>query len=105
MVRVSKQNATVFLSLFNLECRPCGGLEDLPNAVLALGGAFQISEGIDLLGHSSAVLRLDGLLFHLGQLLDGVWVVAEVLLVTYQDNWHVGTEMFHFGSPFLRYVL
>ena len=63
----------------DLEGGPGGCLEDLPDALLAFGGALEVGKGIDLLRHGSPLLWLHGLLLHLAQLLDCVGVVAEVL--------------------------
>ena len=63
----------------DLERRPGGRLEDLPDSLLALGRALEVGEGVDLLGHRPTLLGLDRLLFHLAQLLDRVGVVAQVL--------------------------
>ena len=63
----------------DLERRPGGRLEDLPDALLALGRALEVGEGVDLLGHRPTLLGLHRLLLHLAQLLDRVGVVAQVL--------------------------
>ena len=56
-----------------------GGLEHLPDALLALGGALQVGEGVDLVGHGAALLGLHGFLLHLAQLPHGGRVVPQVL--------------------------
>ena len=65
--------------LSHLQSSPGGSLEDLPDALLALGRALEVGEGVDLLGHRPALLGLHRLLLHLPQLLDRVRVVAQVL--------------------------
>lgn len=44
-------------------------------------------------------------LFHLGQLAACVFIIAQVLLVAYEDDGNIGTEVFDLGSPFLWNVL
>ena len=44
-------------------------------------------------------------LLHLGELPAGVLVVAQVFLVSHQDNWNVGAEVFDLRGPLLRDVL
>ena len=66
-------------ALTDLERGPGGRLEDLPDALLALGRALEVGEGVDLLGHGPPLLRLHWLLLHLPELLDRVGVVAQVL--------------------------
>ena len=63
----------------NLECRSGGGFEHLPDSLLALGGALEVGEGVDLLRHGPALLRLHRLLLHLVQLLDSVRVSTQIL--------------------------
>merc|ERR1719327_694609 len=82
-----------------------GSFEDLPNSLLALGGALEVGEGVDLLGHRPPLLRLHWLLLHLPELLDCVGVVAEVLLVADRDDGDVGAEVFHLWRPLLGDVL
>ena len=65
----------------NLQGGSSGSFEDLPDALLAFGGALEVGKGIDLLRHGSPLLWLHGLLLHLAQLLDCVGVVAEILKV------------------------
>lgn len=44
-------------------------------------------------------------LFHLGQLPACVFIVAQVLLIAYEDDGNVGTEVFDLWSPLLWNVL
>lgn len=44
-------------------------------------------------------------LFHLGQLPARVFIVTKILFVTHKNDGDVGTEVFHFGGPFLWNVL
>ena len=56
-----------------------GSLEHFPDSLLALGATLEVGEGIDLLSHGSALLRLHWLLVHLTQLFDRVWIVSKIL--------------------------
>lgn len=53
--------ASVF-AFAHLQRRPGGHLKHIPNTILGLGGALQVSESIDPAGHVSAFLRLHRLL-------------------------------------------
>ena len=75
----SEENARFLFLLLDLQRRPGGRLKDLPNSLLRLGRAFEVSKSVNLLGHGAAVLGLDRLLLHLGQLLDGVGIVSQIL--------------------------
>lgn len=44
-------------------------------------------------------------LFHLGQLPARVLIVTKILFVAHEDDGDIGTEVFHFGGPFLWNVL
>ena len=65
----------------NLKGSSGGSFEDLPNSLLALGGALEVGEGVDLLGNDPPLLRLHWLLLQFPELLDCVGVVAEILKV------------------------
>ena len=93
------------LLLLDLQRGLGGCLEHLPHALLTLGGALQVGEGVDLLSHGPTLLRLHRLLLHLGQLLDRVGIVSKILFVANKDDGDVGTEVFDLRSPFLRDVL
>ena len=56
-----------------------GSLEHFPDSLLALGATLEVGEGVDLLGHGAALLRLHGLLLHLTQLFDRVGIVSKIL--------------------------
>ena len=75
----SEENARFLFLLLDLQRRPGGRLKDLPNSLLRLGRAFEVSKSVNLLGHGAAVLGLDRLLLHLGQLLDGVGIISQIL--------------------------
>lgn len=51
------------------------------------------------------MLEAETHLFHLGQLPTCVFIISKVLLVAHKDDGDVGTEVFHFGCPFLWNVL
>jgi hypothetical protein len=72
---------------------PGGGLEDLPDALLALSRALEVGEGVDLLGHGAALLRLHRLLLHLAQLLDRVLVTAQVLPADRENKFQIETRI------------
>lgn len=46
----------------HLQRRPGGHLKHIPHPVLGLGGALQVSESVDVVGHYSGFLRLHRLL-------------------------------------------
>ena len=71
------------LLLLDLQRGLGGCLEHLPHALLTLGGALQVGEGVDLVGHGAPLLRLHRLLLHLPQLPHRRGVVPEVL----QGQW------------------
>ena len=85
----------------DLEGGPGGCLEDLPDALLALGGALEVGEGVDLLGHRPTLLRLHRLLLHLPQLLDRVRVVPQVLL----HRRKISVSWFSMGSTLDRFQI
>lgn len=62
-----------------LQGGPSRGLEHFSHTLLALGAALQVGEGVNLLGHGAALLRLHGLLLHLAQLFDRVWIIPKIL--------------------------
>ena len=66
----SEENARFLFLLLDLQRRPGGRLKDR---------AFEVSKSVNLLGHGAAVLGLDRLLLHLGQLLDGVGIISQIL--------------------------
>jgi len=106
MTRLNElENGTSLLLFLVLEGGPGGRLEHLPHALLALGRALEVGEGVDLLGHGAPLLGLHRLLLHLPQLLDRVGVVAQVLLVADQDDGDVGAEVLDLGRPLLGDVL
>jgi hypothetical protein len=86
-----------------LEGGPGGCLKDLPDALLALGGALQVGEGVDLLGHGAALLRLHRLLLHLPQLLDRVLVTAQVLPAEREQVVQLVLVLAHLDTMFKTY--
>ena len=56
-----RASASVF-AFAHLQRRSGGHLKHIPNAILGLGRALQVSKSIDAAGHVSAFLRLDRLL-------------------------------------------
>lgn len=62
-VDCSQHRASIFFSVFaHLQRRPGGHLKHIPDPVLGLGGALQVSESAYPAGHISAFLRLHRLL-------------------------------------------
>lgn len=62
-VHRSQHRAFAFFSAFaHLQRRPGGHLKHIPDPVLGLGGALQVSESVDPVGRVSAFLRLHRLL-------------------------------------------
>lgn len=54
--------APALLVLADLQARTCGHLKDLPHALLGLGRALEVAEGIDPVGHVSPLFWLHRLL-------------------------------------------
>lgn len=79
--RFLQKRTSVLLLLFHLQCCTCCSFKDLTNSLFRFGRAFQISECINFLKHSFSFLRLYWLLFHLGQLLNCVWIISEIFFV------------------------
>lgn len=52
----------LLLALAHLQRRSGGHLENVPHAVLGLGGALQVSESADPVGHIAGIIHLDGFL-------------------------------------------
>ena len=100
-----EQDALFRPSLSKLKGGPGSSIEDLPNFLLALGGALVVGKGVDLLGHGASLLQLHRLLLYFPKFLDRVWVVAEVLLVADEDDGDVGAELLHLWRPLLWDVL
>lgn len=62
-VNCSQHRASVSVFAFaHLQRRSGGHLKHIPDTILGLGGALQVSESIDPAGHVSAFLRLHRLL-------------------------------------------
>ena len=91
--------------LLHLQRRPGGRLEHLADALLRLGRTLEVAERVNLLRHGASLLVFHWLLLHLLQFLDRVGVVSQILLVSHQDDRHVGTEVTHLGGPLLGDVL
>lgn len=78
-----------------------GVLEHLADTLVGLGRALKVLVGTDLLANVLTLLRRDGLLARLAQLLDGLGVVAEILLAANQDDGQTLAEMQNLGDPLL----
>ena len=100
-----EQDALFRPSLSKLKGGPGSSIEDLPNFLLAPGGALVVGKGVDLLSHGASLLKLHRLLLNFSEFLDGVWVVAEVLLLADEDDGDVGAELLHLWRPLLWDVL
>ena len=103
--KLSEQDALFRPSLSKLKGGPGSSIEDLANFLLAPGRALVVGKGVDLLSHGASLLKLHRLLLHFSEFLDGVWVVAEVLLVADEDDGDVGAELLHLWRPLLWDVL
>ena len=101
----SKQSARVALLAADDEGRLGGLFEHLADALFGFGGAFEVGDGADGIGHSLALVGFERRLVHLLQLPFGVVVVPQILLVAHEDDGHVGAEMPHFRRPLLRDIL
>jgi hypothetical protein len=74
-------------------------LEDLANTLVGLGRALEVLVGLDLLADLLTLLRRDGLLASLPQLLDGLLVVSEILLASDEDDRQALAEVKNLGDP------
>ena len=102
--KLLEQDALFRPSLSKLKGGPGSSIEDLAN-FLVPGGALVEGKGVDLLSHGASLLKLHRLLLHFSEFLDGVWVVAEVLLVADEDDGDVGAELLRLWRPLLWNVL
>ena len=64
---------------FHLQGGHGSSLEHFPDALIVLGAALKVGEGVDLLCHSATLCRRHKLLVHLPQFLDPVWIVSKIL--------------------------
>lgn len=92
------------LVLSDLKASPSGHFEHLPHPFFGLRRAFEVTKGTDAVGHIPAFLGSNWLLLHLGQLSSGVFVLPKVLLVSHQDDGHIGAEVLHLWGPLFRDV-
>lgn len=81
-----------------------GGLEDLADTVTRLGRALDVALGANLLGDSKTLLARDGTLVHAGKVLDGLGVVAQVLLASNENDGEAVAEVEHLRDPLRRLV-
>ncbi|KYN30894.1 hypothetical protein ALC56_14706 [Trachymyrmex septentrionalis] len=79
--------------------------ENFPYTFLAFGRTLKVGESIDFFRHGPTLLRLNWLLFHLAELLDGIRIIAQVFFVSNKDNGHVWAEVLHLRCPLLGNVL
>lgn len=85
--------------LLRQESSASGVFEHLTDALVGLGGTFEVFVGADLLANFLALFRSDRLLRGLVQLLDRLLVVSEILLTSNKDDRKVVAEMENFGDP------
>lgn len=98
------------------QSRAGGGLKDLANTLVGAGRALEVLVGTDLLANfltlhgqlarplstikkDAYLLRADGLLGGLVQLLNGLGVVAQILLAANKDDWEALAEVKDLGDP------
>lgn len=122
----SLQNQALLAGLFGLvglqQGRAGGGLEDLAHTLVGAGRALKVLVGTDLLAdlltlyHTGLVkpldvvrasrrtylLRGDRLLRGLGELLNSLGVVAQILLAANKDNGKTLAEVQNLGNPLQR---
>jgi hypothetical protein len=77
-------------------------LEYLADTLVGLGRALEVLVGANLLADVLALLGRDGLLARLAQLLDGLGVVAEILLAANQNDGQALAEVQNLRDPLLR---
>ena len=80
-------------------------LKDVPNTVPRFRRALQIRMRADPLRHDQTLFRCDGFQVALGQLFVCGRVVAEIFLVSDQDDRYVRTEVVDLRGPLLDDVL
>ena len=100
-----QNHTTALLSLLHLKRCPGGCFKHLSDAIFRLGRALKVCVGVDLVGHGAPLLWSNRLLLHLHQFAFCILVVAQILLVSDQNDGNVGAEVLHFWRPFLRDVL
>ena len=83
----------------HLKRSPCCCFENFSDSLLALGGALEVGKGVDLLSHGPSLFGLDRLLLHLPQLLDGVWIVAKILITICSKTYHCKCIVLPFCFP------
>ena len=64
---------------FHLQGGNGSSLEHFPDALIVLGAALKVGEGVDLLCHGATLSRRHRLPVLLPQFLDHVWVVSKIL--------------------------
>ena len=65
---------------------PGCGLEDLSDAFAGLGRAFDVALSADFLGDGESFGARDWALVHACEILDRLWVVAQVFLASDEDD-------------------
>jgi len=80
-------------------------LEHLADTLVGLGGALEVSLGSNDLLDGVTLSLADRLLRSLGQLLDGLLVIPQILLAANKDDGKTVAEVKNLGNPLLLDVL
>jgi len=106
VVRLDRALAEAPLRLCLLEKgSSCRVLEHLADTLVGLGRALEVLVGVDPLPESLTLFGGNGLLAGLAELLDGLGVVAQILLAANEDNWDVTAEVENLRVPLLGNVV
>ena len=70
----------------HLQSVPGSGLEDLFDTLVGLGGTLDVSLRADLLSDGQTLVSTDRVLAHPVEVLDGRWVVSEILFAGDEDD-------------------
>ena len=76
-----------------------GLVEDCFEPLAGEGGALEVLEGADLVGHGLALLLGDGRLVLAGEVVDGLLVLSEIDLGADEDDGGVGAVVLDFAVP------
>jgi hypothetical protein len=82
-----------------------GSLEDLANTLVGSRRALEVLVGTDLLANFLTLLGGNGLLRGLGELLDCLGVMTEILLASDEDDRETLAEVKNFRDPLLLNVV
>jgi hypothetical protein len=68
---------------------------------LCQGRALQVLDSLDVLSNLHSLLVLNWRHLALSELLANLWVIAQIELGAYKDDWNAGCVMLNFRVPLL----